>query len=275
MKGSFDVVKFLYYPQSYAIMPNLVDVLNAAKDTKDIADLGVLDTEIPLSLKALSDIIEKEFANPDFPVYSNTFSNFSQGFSDGNGNVKPANGMPEAYSLGYNVGNSLSQPPTGMEKSYARATEQWQVVISSMREELNILMRIQESPLEFTLSYVLINNLGDIHIAKGISDIFNYDSDWSEKVLAGNITGQEISTLERNDRIFGENIRLGIYYLLNGELTRAHVEFGQAYQKSGEMGLRESLYHVYPSILKAHYILKPVRERVKVAMGFIPEQLAA
>src|SRR3989338_6908253 len=112
-------------------MPDLVDVLNSSKDRKEVAELGVLDTEIPLNLQALSAIVEKEFQSSGLSFYSNALSalsNFSQGFGDGTRNSQNETGMPDSYNLGYNLGTSLAHPPAGMEESYMRAKGQCLIV---------------------------------------------------------------------------------------------------------------------------------------------------
>jgi len=261
-------------------MKNLVDILNGIVQKEENIETNVIEI-----LHNLSEIIESGIDRDEsrLSAYDEELRDFMEGLKNGYNQTKQEiidetrsydidNSSAYGYGhfIGYNAKNKIVESQNDIEaKSFNNFYEQLSNVASNIKSELEELTSAFENPYKFLVDNFPENRWADPNICPGLRKILTQYMDLIQNVGRGTLDKNFIKQIgDREELTDDDNMQLGIFYLLHGNLGEAHDHFNQAKNKTKDNDLKANLATIYGNIGIVNRIVESSYSKIKKAQEF-------
>ena len=190
-------------------------------------------------------------------------------------------GFGVGYVIKVTIENAERGKNSAVAASYTGLAEQLNKWTSLLIKELNVLAEAKDSPYRFLLQQIYFENgkrVPEVSEYKAIADsialLLEKCGDFSRDLLEGRISHKTITELERAD-VLEANIKVGLFYLLNGKPYEAEAKLRDAVNQSSKGDPLAALSRISSNILIAQRLVEPAYNAIKLAKRFEPNSAMA
>jgi len=266
-------------------MPDLIDIINTEENSPILKTIGVLDTNMLIALHSLSSIASSKVQDDGahrILAYQSALRDFREGIDSvfkGDYDERRRN---RAYDFGHEVATNLA---LGIEDSeindgetaginetkldtYGRFGAQLFNVLNYLESEISRLVQVKTWPFDFLLARLSQSHPEYKIHADNLRKVLYIDGRLTARILENPFSQDEIAGFEREPK-FGDNLALGINYLLRGNLSGAQDRLTRASAQTGDDDqLAQLIGSVSSNAGVAYRLLETPYKKIRLAQQF-------